>query len=161
METRYLSKARKADAEDITRIGNTFQTFPLQEEVEEWIEDPRHCVVAYRLYDSSKPGPLPDTTWSELIGFAIGIRQSRSWMMVESFFVSPDYRRQGIGKKLYDFFLESLPKDVDFLTTLANDGAAIEVAKKTGFVAHPPLILLTKELDLNAPAKPTADIPAV
>lgn len=120
-------KAAGDDVEWLAETCRSFTAYHLKEEYDEWVSDSRHRVFVAK-YEGKN------------IGYMLLIRQSYSWMMMETVYVQPEYRRCGIARMLLEFAKLNLPEGVNFLTVQLDleKPALSRVAKWLGFTDGPP-----------------------
>lgn len=68
-------------------------------------------------------------------------------LMIEDFYVDPDYQRQGIGSKLMNAVAEEL-KEVDYFTLLTGrDFYSVDFYQKNGFEIKDSLVFMYKKIE--------------
>ncbi len=81
----------------------------------------------------------PGQYWYDKVWAAMTSEQRKEWMEPEHFefvelAVHPHYQRQGIGGKLHDLLLEGRPEPGALLTVRADNGPALALYRKRGWV---------------------------
>jgi len=137
--------ANKKDVYPIYRIGISTQEFAVskrirfyeKDEIGQWIKDRENNVIVVA------------TMKSKIVGFACYKIMTQYWAMVDNFYVSPLFRKMGIGTRIENFLEKELKKRrIDYITRLVKpeNKSSRKFLKERGFKEHNRYIWIDKPL---------------
>jgi len=126
-----IKKAITSDVDAIHALGNTENEFNVSDEVVTFW--PKH--ILFNIIDSKIDLLLIAEDKNEIIGFII-INNNLVFnkAIVENIFVSPQFREQGVAKKLLDVAMDMIgTTGCKYICALTSNDKAISFYKSNGF----------------------------
>jgi len=121
MKKLILRRAKTGDIKAIIALGQdpVFEAgggmpfYYRREVLAEWIRSPRQNILSVAQYDGKK------------VGFLFCKLMSSRWALLDTFYLAPAFRGQGLGHAMFQAFVKGLKKrGVIYLSTLVAQGHA-------------------------------------